>query len=1150
MSKKIRVFLLACVLMLMLCMGITAGASEEVSAEVKGHSLTITDTGISVNFYVDIQGISQNNVEVTMNDKQVDIPAETEEVIIDAKVYNCYVFTQSVVAKEMDDKVSLNIVSGDKELVKDSYCVNDYVAEVQKGGYAYNFENLANAMTYYGEFAEVYFGYKGATSVTDKATSSISEVTQDKFADYAMTVKTMPEGLSYYGTQLNLNSEITLRLLFTVAEGKEASSYGNFSANNTSLGQLKQAGTYYCVDIEGIGADALGTGYTIKCGNQEIITNCSVLTYARAVVNAYSGKEDATDRQKNLLNVSKALYLYNQKAVTYVANPATDVKDIFYNGEGFYAEPDCINKVYLTTNNEATTVATDNTEITSLSQLNGSRTKGYSVWMKEAYDVSEESITGPYVIRRYTDNEGNVLNVTGTATVQAKIDGSCGTYVAQHLGNKTSFTIDLSEDSVAAGTSLVQVGTGATFTIGEGGIIQNSHVENGEVYVSGTPVEFNITGKAKSGVITVADEVTGVTINVEGLTVTGEEEQVVLASHAGQSLTGNGDASAITLIDDGDEHFGVVKHENNVRIASVICVCGDDVTGKTSHDNCPWAGENGIAAVYNIPWQAHTATTGYMPGYNSEKYYYLMNDFTISGKSEVQVESYLDLNGCTITACNGWNVYINGANASYSVADSKGNGTIQMPSDFSAFAYGPLIHIRESSASFHLYGGTIDLSNVSNVQYWLIDINQGEFFMHGGMIKPAKSKQSASSTCIGLRSAGKLCVTGGTIYGDVAHYSTGTITVGGNAEVGLQWENFADYGILGYSEATRPIVCDNLKKDAKIVLTSKANFALSEKEDSDSIVSGFELVTDGKDGHYGVVKKSDGTLAFATTICVCGENVSDNHNHTCAWVKSQTNGIADVYSINWQAHTATTGYMPGYNSAGYYYLTNNLTISGKADVSAESYLDLNGKIITCDATVRNIPIANGAKYSIGDSENGQGTIKLPETSAVAETWGVMFNIATGGTVELYSGTIDMTAAQYAGYPLISVSGTFTMHGGIIKPVQTAKQGNCIVLRTAGSVIVNGGIIYGGIRFWSNTTGSLTVKNNAQVGLQLGEIADYGITAYDENSRLISENVNSDAKIVIVSNKIVLSGTGVASAFTVPTGYVVVETDGELSMVKE
>ena len=301
MNKKIKVFLLACVLVVMCCIGFNVGATDEAKAEVKGHSLTITESGISVNFYVDIKG----DVSVTLNEEKVDVPTETKTIIIDAKAYECYVLTQPVVAKEMDDEVTLSIVSGEEELVRDSYCVNDYVAQVQEGGYGYNLENLASAMTYYGEFAEVYFGYNGATNTSANAVSYIADVTEAQFEDYAMSVNkaNMPEGLSYYATQLNLNSEITLRLLFKV-EGVEASSYGDFTADGMDLGKLKKSGDYYYIDIEGIGADKLGNGYTIKCGDVEIISNCSVLTYARAVVK--------NSTKESLVNLAKSLYMYNQ----------------------------------------------------------------------------------------------------------------------------------------------------------------------------------------------------------------------------------------------------------------------------------------------------------------------------------------------------------------------------------------------------------------------------------------------------------------------------------------------------------------------------------------------------------------------------------------------------------------------------------------------------------------------------------------------------------------------------------------------------------------------------------------------------------------------------------------------------------------------
>ena len=312
MSKKIKIFLLGCALMVMCCMGITAGASD--NAKVIAHNLTITDEGISVNFYVDIDVEAQNDIKVTLNGSQVEIPAEPTEIIIDAKAYSCYKFTQPVVAKEMDDKVSLSIVAGEEELVTDSYSVNDYVAEVQAGGYGYNFENLANAMTYYGEFAEVYLKYNNATSASEKALASIDGFNEDVLDAYAMTKGSeYPEGLTYYGTQLNLNSEITLRMCFQLADGKTAADYGNITAvsidGTKDLGVLKKGSykdtQYYYVDIANIGADVLGKSYEIKAGDKTLLSNCSVLSYANAVVNKYGSDAAKAD----LANLSKALYL-------------------------------------------------------------------------------------------------------------------------------------------------------------------------------------------------------------------------------------------------------------------------------------------------------------------------------------------------------------------------------------------------------------------------------------------------------------------------------------------------------------------------------------------------------------------------------------------------------------------------------------------------------------------------------------------------------------------------------------------------------------------------------------------------------------------------------------------------------------------------
>ena len=1122
MSKKIKVLLFTCVLAIICCMGFTVGATDEVKAEVKGHSLTITDTGISVNFYVDIPSIE--GVQVTLNENEVDLSTmQTEEIIIDAKAYDCYIFTGAVAAKEMDDEVTLSIAAGQEDSVTDSYSVNDYVEEVQKGGYNYNFETLANAMTYYGEFAEVYFGYNGATSVSTNANSYIGAVTESDFDSYAASVHAtnMPDGLEFYGTMLNLNSKTTLRLLFTVTD-KEASSFGTFTANGEDLGELKPYKTYYYVDIEGIGAAQLDKAYTIKCGDAEIISNCSVLTYARAAVKS---------TKDSLVNLSKALYLYNQKANTYVEAQSYAVYDMFYGNDGFSATPGTRTPIYLTGDGDVTRQAEGNTEIRTLEQLSGSRTKGASVWMETEYTVSgTEELSGPYVIRRYTGNEGNVLNVTGTATLKTTVNGSNGQFVARYP-NATE----------------------------EGKNVSFGKVDAGEVSVSGT---LNVTGSTKTGVITVPD---GNTANIVANDLV-SKDQVILASHKGVNLSGNADVSAIKLLDDGMGHFDIVKHNNKVRVASVICVCGDDVTGKTSHEDCPWAGENGIAAVYDIPWQAHTATTGAMPGTELAGYYYLVNPIQLTSQSDIEGHSYLDLNGQTITARNGWNIKIQATKgaASYSVTDSQENGKIEVPQDFTYFGYGTLIYVNTSGSTFNMYGGSIDMTKLPGVKYAIVDVNSATFNMYGGEIKGAQTKipddnGRTYSNCIETRNSGTINVTGGTIYGEILHQSSGgSLTIGQNAEVGRPLEGITDYGIFSWGSGSK-IVCDNINENAKIYIKAKQNLNLSEKTNSNSLVSGFILVNEGKDGHYGVVRKSDGELAFATTICACGKNVSDNPNHTCAWYTHDGNNydIYDVYDIDWKEHT-DNGSIPV--ADGYYYLTTDVTLDAQYKVQI-AHMDLNGHKVICAGTdIIHITTTNAStRYSMSDSK-GNGAIQLKENVSYQIHGAVIKLYNSGSKFAMYSGTIDMTngtVAQGGSHRPIELCGdsasvngdsgnNFYVYGGSIKPTKT---GHSFYIRGKSHLnVMNNGKVYGRVELDPDSSNIqvLRVGDSAKVGLQWENSSTYGIRQVCVFSKkIVCDNLNEDAQLIFLTkDNLVLE----ENSNSVVTG--IKAEDGHFGVIKE
>jgi hypothetical protein len=64
---------------------------------------------------------------------------------------------------------------------------------------------------------------------------------------------------------------------------------------------------YYYIYIENISADNLDTPHNVKINDIEVISNYSVLSYAKTVLSS-----DTADN--NLKNLVKTLYLYNQKA--------------------------------------------------------------------------------------------------------------------------------------------------------------------------------------------------------------------------------------------------------------------------------------------------------------------------------------------------------------------------------------------------------------------------------------------------------------------------------------------------------------------------------------------------------------------------------------------------------------------------------------------------------------------------------------------------------------------------------------------------------------------------------------------------------------------------------------------------------------------
>ena len=471
---------------------------------------------------------------------------------------------------------------------------------------------------------------------------------------------------------------------------------------------------------------------------------------------------------------------------------------------------------------------------------------------------------------------------------------------------------------------------------------------------------------------------------------------------------------------------------------------------------------------------------------------------------------------------------------------------MQFPEGYSYSAGNGGMIWADYAGTFSLYAGTIDMSRAATgATMNLIDVASSygaKFHMYGGEIIGAQN-----GDCIGVRQLGIISVTGGTIKGKIVlAQSANRITVGKNAQVAIPVGENSSYGIIPWSEST-PIYSDNVTEDAIIYISLPNRMTLSGTGE----VSAFKLLDNDKDGHYGVVKKSDETLALDDKICVCGEDISDAATtHNCAWVAA--NGIDAVYALDWQAYDGASGKMPGYDQSGNYYLANSFTLTAQTDITQTSHLDLNGKTVT-GTTGRNLHIkAADIEYSIADSKTG-GKMQLPEGYSYTAGNGGMIWADYAGTFSLYGGTIDMSRTETGGdYNLIDVASSygakFHMYGG---EIIGAQDGDCIGVRQLGTVVVTGGIIRGEITL-AGTANTITIGKNAQVALPVSENSRYGITPWTDQTPIYIDNVTADAKIYLnMVTRMSLSGTGDASAFEVmDEEYVVVNTAEGLSIQKK
>ena len=252
---------------------------------------------IGVNTYVHFleETVAAGNATVTI---QID-GGETQEYKLAEGVLTsdgCYKYTVWLDAKNIDTTVKV-LLTVDGVLVEEKQMsMRTYLeqAKILYGADTETYDMLCATETYM-DAASAYFA--------GETVEAIDGLTEEIAAYAHSSSGTLPTAVSNVQASLLLQEGTTLRITFQA----ESLSGLTFTVNGERVAVRSLADGTYCLEIDNISAQQLGDAYTVKIN--DFTLQFSALSYAKIVLDK-SGDE-------NLINLIKAMYLYNQAAVEY-----------------------------------------------------------------------------------------------------------------------------------------------------------------------------------------------------------------------------------------------------------------------------------------------------------------------------------------------------------------------------------------------------------------------------------------------------------------------------------------------------------------------------------------------------------------------------------------------------------------------------------------------------------------------------------------------------------------------------------------------------------------------------------------------------------------------------------------------------------------
>ena len=308
----------------------TIGFENGIGARLAGHSLALDTGEIGVLFHMELDpeiiSNSETYMEFTfdngkpMQSAQID-PANTYYNPKDGKTY--YWFKCTVAAKEMTDTIHATLHSGSKSSETYEYTVKDYARDLIKISTDTDEVALAKAMLNYGAYSQLYFGYMTG-NLANEFTAEDGITVEDDVQNTAVTYERYcyddevgeNSQVVFGDVNLELQTRVSLNMYFTNKTDAPVTA-GFKNPYPCSIRVYQDAADDYenvKVVVEDIPPEMIDYEFKmyITADGTQYDFAYSPRSYIKKIVE--------NSNNPKMVNLARALYLYNQAAKAYATD--------------------------------------------------------------------------------------------------------------------------------------------------------------------------------------------------------------------------------------------------------------------------------------------------------------------------------------------------------------------------------------------------------------------------------------------------------------------------------------------------------------------------------------------------------------------------------------------------------------------------------------------------------------------------------------------------------------------------------------------------------------------------------------------------------------------------------------------------------------